>query len=499
MAQERRAGDKISRFFRHRQHPIKLLDYTSRNLWLLLIPVSKYLIASKFNFQDWVRTNWVDILSISGIFTIAVLRWIFVRFDIECDGIIAHTGLFGMMRTKVYYNEITTVSLCQSWINRPVKAYTIYVETNARTISSEDIRLVLSQKNADLLFDFVSTQEESKPKVTFSPRKTHLLVFSLLFSSALSGMVLYGTFMFEAYKIIGLEMEQEVMRRVNGEFAKIDSRFLRLSETIPQAVLLTAGVVILGWFVSFLATLARHWSFTVSRTENQFFVKSGVLIKRRHVINRDKINYYDLRQTLLMKIFKICSVTLDCTGYGKSRREISALIPITTYRQMNASLKMLVPDLPKPRPEIKTGRGDVYRFVTMPLVYCALPPVAVHFLKRFTSVWNKQYEILIVIVMIPLIWMVIVKAAAAFNTSVGFNDKGCALSYCRMYQFHKIFLPKTNISKIRITRNPFQLLNNTCTLWIYTSGEKEKYHKMKFMPYDEIKKICLREGYVMFE
>jgi putative membrane protein len=200
-----------------------------------------------------------------------------------------------------------------------------------------------------------------------------------------------------------------------------------------------------------------------------------------------------------MKIFKICSVTLDCTGYGKSRREISALIPITTYYHMNASLKMLVPDLPKPRPEIKTGRRDVRRFVTIPLLMCALPPAAEHFLKRFVHSWHRELDSILIIVMIPLVWLVAVKVAAAFNTSVGFNESGCSLSYCKMYQFHKIFLPKSSIGKIRITRNPFQLLNNTCTLWVYTCGEKEKYHKMKFMPYNAIKELCLREGYIMFE
>jgi putative membrane protein len=200
-----------------------------------------------------------------------------------------------------------------------------------------------------------------------------------------------------------------------------------------------------------------------------------------------------------MKIFKICSVTLDCTGYGKSRREISALIPITTYRHMNASLNMLVPQLPKPRPEIKTGRADVRRFVTIPIILCALPPTAVHFVKKYTDLWSRQYNILIVILMIPLIWLVVVKTAAAFNTSVGFNAEGCAISYCSYYQFHKIFLPKKNISKIRIMRNPIQLINKTCTLCIYTCGESEKCHKMKFMPYNDIKTICLREGYIMFE
>ncbi len=47
-----------------------------------------------------------------------------------------------------------------------------------------------------------------------------------------------------------------------------------------------------------------------------------------------------------MKICKITSVSAHCTGYGKRRLEISALIPITTNRQVDRSLKMLMPKIP---------------------------------------------------------------------------------------------------------------------------------------------------------
>lgn len=490
----------VRRFFRHRQHPVKLLDYSSRNLWLLLIPLSKLLIASHFNIQEWVRTNWVDILAISGIFALAIVRWIFVSFDIEPDGIVAKTGLFGMVRTKVYFTQFTTVSFCQSWHLRPFKANKIYIETNAKCFGKQDVVLVLSQKNSEMLYEFVSSLSSEKPKITFSPKKAHLFIFSLLFSSALTGMLLYATFMYEAYKIVGFEMERQLIERVNGEITKIDSKFLRLTETIPQVIIGLGGLVVGGWFISFLATLIRHWSFTVSRSDRQFFIRSGVLITRRHIINRGKINYYDLTQTFLMKIFKICSVTLDCAGYGQSRREISALIPITTYNQMNASLKLLVPNLPRPKPEVRTGGANaVRRFVSAPAILCLLPPIMIKLLDRYFPNHNTDINALLAIVTVPFIWLVIVKTAAAFNTSAGFDETGCVLNYCKGYVFHKILLPRSNITKIRITRNPFQLLNNTCTLCVYTVGLKKRSHTMRFMPYDQVKDMCTREGYALFE
>lgn len=496
----RELAAKVKRFFSRRQHPVKLVSYTSKNLWLLLIPLTKRLIGSQFNFKEWILINWIDILSISVIFAIALLRWIFISFRIESDGLVANTGLFGMVHTKVYYSQITTVSFCQSWYGRPFGAHTIYVETNAKTVTKEDVRLVISRKNAHKLYGYVSRVSDGKPRATYSPRKLHLLLFSVLFSSAFTGMLLYGTFMFETNRLVGTEMEQKMVAKVNGEISKIDSRTLNLAKTIPRVILVMAGIVIGGWLISFIATLARHWSFTVSRTDRQLLVKSGVLIKRRHVINRSRVNYYDITQTLLMKIFKICSVTLDCTGYGKSRREISALIPITTYDRMNASLELLVPELPRAKPELCTGSAnDVRRFVTGPVLLCLIPTVTIQLLNKYFPSHNTDINALLAILTVPMIWLVIVKTASAFGTSVGFDETGCVLNYCKWYRFHKVLLPKENITMIRITRNPFQLLNNTCMLRVYTTGEKRKPHRINYICYSKLREICVREGYQMYK
>jgi putative membrane protein len=94
----------IRGFFRRRQHPVKIIMYIAKYLWLLLIPLAKYLIATQFDFESWVKTNWVDILTLSVIFGYGILRWVFIYFEIEEDSIIAHTGYFGIERTQVYFS-----------------------------------------------------------------------------------------------------------------------------------------------------------------------------------------------------------------------------------------------------------------------------------------------------------------------------------------------------------------------------------------------------------
>lgn len=77
-----------------------------------------------------------------------------------------------------------------------------------------------------------------------------------------------------------------------------------------------------------------------------------------------------------MKICKITSVSAHCTGYGKRRLEISALIPITTNGQVDRSLKMLMPKIPPVKSDISTGKADLGRFITIPLICTFIPIVS---------------------------------------------------------------------------------------------------------------------------
>lgn len=141
----------LKNFFAHRQHPIMILSYTTKYMWLLAIPLAKYLIAAKFNFQSWFQAHWVDILTITFIFGYAFLRWIFVYYELEEDCIIAHTGYFGITRTKVYFAEISSLSLSQGYISRLIHSCAVYIDTDAKSLQNADIMLTL-KKNEPLSF-----------------------------------------------------------------------------------------------------------------------------------------------------------------------------------------------------------------------------------------------------------------------------------------------------------------------------------------------------------
>ena len=477
---------KIKNFFRCRQHPIKIISYTSKNLWLLIIPLTKYLIAARFNFQDWIKTNWIDILTIAGIIGLAIIRWAFVRFEAESDGIKAHTGLLGMFSTKIYYNQITTMSCVQSVFLRPFKASTMYIETNAKVVADVDLKLILSQKNIDYIYNLITDQCKDKPRLTVKPKKKYLFAFSFLFSSTLTGMIIFATFMFQLYQLVGKEIEREIFQRVNGEITRLNTEFFRFTRQIPKIILIIAFVVICGWGLSFMANLIRHWSFRATRCGSQIIIESGVITRRKHVINCDKINYIDYEKSLLMKIFGVCSVTVFCTGYGVKHREISVLIPITTEKEIRKSLKILLPGVPHSSFNIKTSVSDIRRFLYLPVALTFIPLVCGYIVKEFTDKWHYEIDVITIIALIPFVWKIVVSIVASFSTSIGYRKGFFTLSYCSFFRFHQVIISKENVSKFVISQTVFQKRSGRCKVKIYTSSQNTKVHTIKNMPYKEI-------------
>ncbi len=485
-------------FFRRRQHPVKILTYIAKYLWLLVIPLAKYLIATHFDFEGWVKTNWVDILTLSVIIGYGFLRWVFIYFEIEDDCIVAHTGYFGISQTRVYFSEMSTLSLCQGYIYRAIRACTLYIDTDAKSIQTADITLDLNQKQAFYIYELATKKCKSKPKYIFNAQKSSLVIFSLLFSSTLSGMLLTLTFIYEAYRIVGRETEEMVLQRVNDQLEK-------LTLHIPKYLIVAALVVAGSWLVSFISNLMRHWNFSCTRCADMLLINSGKGTKRLHVLMRDRINYIDYQQSMFMKIFNICSVAVQCTGYGKRRLEISALIPITTGTRAEASIKMLTPGVPKIKYNVQTGWKDLGRFITLPIVLCFVPWSAYMLLCRilpdFEALvlnlpdWQRDLRNLAIISMLPLVWLLVVKFFATFDTAVGFQGDHCVLAYCRFYRFHKTVVNLDRISKIVISQNPMQKFSRTCHMRVYTNSETVSCHLVKGLDYKKITELLSANGF----
>lgn len=474
----RTVKEQLKDFFDKRQHPIKILGYTTKSFWLLIIPLTRSLIAMKFDIAQWLKGWWLDILVIALIFAYAFFRWFFITFRIHSDHITASTGYFGLCKTKIYYSSICSVSFSQGAFYRPFRAYKVYIDTNSGNKSSSDIQLTFKKSDFEKLFISTKNIGESGPGFTYAPRRFYVFLFSLVFSSTLSGVILFATLIIQASRIIGRELEERFLHTVNEYMQK-------LAIKLPRYVVMVALIVILGWLYSFMVNLFRHWSFNVSRRGDRIIIKSGVISKRTHVISAEKINYIDIQQSFLMKIFNICSVHIHCTGYGKSRREIAALIPIATFSEIESSLRLLSPETPLPECTLNARLRNIMRFLWPPIWIAMLIPAADFILISLFPGWREVIRFVAVIGEIPCVWLLMVKIASAYVTGVGQTEDYLSLSYCKLYGFHRVIVPKNKISKVSVWQSPFQFVFKNCNLKFYTFGENISCHPVKNLPLED--------------
>ena len=468
----------IRSLFSHRQHPIKILGYTTKSFWLLLIPLARSLIAMRFDIATWLKGWWLDILVILVIFAYAVLRWFFVTFKIEKDHIEANTGYFGLCKTSIPYSKLCTICASQGVLYRPFRAYKVYFDTNSGSRASSDIVLSLKKSDYERLFAYFPMDEKGRAKFTHAPERKSVLIFSLLFSSTLSGVILFTTLIIEVSRIVGRELEERFISTVNEYMQKFAIK-------LPRYVVAFAMVIILSWLYSFMINVFRHWSFTVTRQGDKFIIKSGFVSKRYHIISAEKINYIDIEQSFLMKIFNICSVHIHCSGYGKGRREIAVLIPITTFSQVQSSLSLLMPETPIPDLMIRPNKKDIKRFLFVPSLLCLIVPIADFVLIRLFPGWREVIRFSAIMCVIPFAWLLAVKIAAGFVTGTGEEKKWITLSYCQVYRFHYIIVNKNKISKVTYFQTPFQRRADVCNLRINTFGESICCHSVKHLPLKE--------------
>ncbi len=478
---------------KHRQHPVKILGYTKKNFWLLSIPLLRGLVALQFDFYAWVEGAWLDILIVSLILVFALSRWFFTSYSFHDDTINVSSGVFFRSKSSVPFSNIASLSVEKSFLLKPFRACAIYVDTNSGSRSKADISLTVSKKRlAELSLMYSQFTAASTMKYSHYPSRAHLMFFSLIFSNTLSGVILLATLIYQSGQLVGNELQSRVVSTLNNMTKKI-------ALVLPKTAFVLSVVLLCGWAFSFVLNLIRHWNFSATRQSDSIAINNGFMTNRSYFLSLKKVNYVDFRQRLLSIIFRISSVHIHCTGYGKKKREMAVLIPITTKNEVFGSMSMLLPDFPKPETQIRPTFGQISRFIWDPIMCILAIPIVALTLMLFFPNWVEVIVLASIIFEIPLVWLLIVKLTAKFATGIGYTNKVYTLKYCKFYEYHTILLPEDKISSVKILRNPFQRLSDNCNLVIYTNAEHTMTHCIKYLTYSEVVDFLSEKGIDMAE
>lgn len=479
----------------YHEHPIRILKYSIKNLWLLIFPLIRGIHAITFDvgkLYHWIKGAWFDIAVLAAIIIFGLIRWYFSFIRVTDSMIIHIDGVFMKVRTYVPYEKLSSVTLERTFYLRPFGAMRLNFDTSAGVFNQPDLKLIVGKKTCRAIIEKAPRIKRKSGKMNrHKTSSVSLLLFSVFFSSSFSGAVYLAAFFFK-----GGDISREIIAVYFDKITQQTSRMpVLIIRHIPAAAIGIGLFFLATWLISFVLNVLRYYGFSARNDEKYIEIECGSFSKRKFRINQKHINYVDYRQSLLMKIFGAESLNVNCAGYGSGKNELPVIVPLRRKNAEDNSISKLW-KCSGNRISFRPGIKNLWTYIWLPVILSliiiplskVLPPIAA---SRLSGI----IYFLIIMAEIPTVWMIIIKFVSAVSSRVAIYGNKIEIIYSKGFGFHRIIADKSNLIKVDITQTPFQKKRKRCTISFYLSGEQTHRHFVKALSCEEAEKICLLLGY----
>lgn len=465
---------------REHAHPLTIFSNLWRVLYLVIIPVLRgFLGALQGDLARWLRGAWIDILVLLLMVGLAVWRWWRVTYRCDDDALHIYMGVLYEKYTRIPWNRIVTLSLVERYYLRPFRAAHFRADTMGGSHKDADFTMLISFRKGQGILEKYGNQRTQNLYRVYIPRTGSIFALALLSSNSFAGIVFMATFISLTGKLLG----EGFSRMIIGTFENV-ARALAFG--IPPAAAALAYVLMGGWLIGFLLTFVRYVRFSISRRPRQLRISGGFITRREYLIQHEKINFIDIRQSAISKAFRLFSLYLSAVGYGKHKDDISCIIPTEGREAFYKNRDMLFPRLePAPR-QIIPKLGGVMRFIGPALTWLGGILAGVPLLSWLFPNWSSFILYVGLMMLIPALLFLIVRLMDFSTGGVSVRDNTITLRYSKGFTLHIVVIPADKVSQICFHQGFFQKLGPNCDLILYTKAERRLRHRCRSLHLKDI-------------
>ena len=469
----------------YREHPIKILRYSAKNLWLLIFPLLRSLRFYPFSLQnliDWGSGAWFDLLIALLILGIGTVRWQSCTYHFDSVSIRSQNGIFIQHGTEIPLERISSTVEEHPFYLRPIRAVSLQISTAAGAVPDADMRLILYLRDLHQLRQHIPVlQNDSSQSASYHTPTWRVLLFSALFSSSLSGALYIATLFFQGGRIVSDLLEQfQAQQLLENAADRASSAF----HGIPHAAIIISIVILLLWLISFFRNLLRYSRFRMRFGSEFLSVHMGIFTRRRYHLRESAIVFPDLRQNLIMKLCRMVSLHIRCPGYGSRRDTLPVLIPLMRKQTSQILLKKLhiLPPMKKPALQARPCLRFFWSFVWPPVVFlCALLPARL-LLLRLLPEFSAIIRFFSVMLIIPLAWLLCIRIVSLFTEYIKMDGEYLQLHFSRWFTFHTITVHQAHIVRADLRQTPMQKQYGVCHLYLVCNGPRQQRLKLTALP-----------------
>lgn len=134
----------------YREHPINILKYAGKNIWLLVFPLLRGIRSIRLDvyaFYHWLQGAWFDLLVVLVILGIGYLRWHFIQFRAERNCFVYSSGILIRREVVIPYDNLSVITAEHPWWLRPLFAVRVQLDTRAGALKTMDISILVRRSD----------------------------------------------------------------------------------------------------------------------------------------------------------------------------------------------------------------------------------------------------------------------------------------------------------------------------------------------------------------
>ncbi|MCI8497014.1 MAG: PH domain-containing protein [Clostridiales bacterium] len=486
-----------------RTHPLTMIQFLFRYLYVLLLPVIKSLLELPFHPRPFSGFWLWELAAAALIVLLAAVRWLRIQWRMEPRGLTIRQGLFFQRETHIPFGRISSAD-----VERPLwlacfGAARLMADTPAKSRGDADLTLILKK---ELAFSLASRlcrksfpadgRRRDKRPLQYASYRTgilSLIAMSVTSSNAAAGLLLAVPVVNHLGQVLGEELTRHIYDAVDAA-ANLFARLLP-----PIAALLTA-LLLAGWLYSFCRTLMRSARLSACRRGSLVTVRGGLILPRHSVVSVPLTGAVDLQQGLVLRAFSLTSAYLVCSGYGKQKGEHAVLIPAASEQRMQELLCSLLPELtpqqmdsPDLRP-VRPPKKALRRYLFWPVVMTAVSAALCLLFYRYCPQLSFLLSTLVMALFVPCVWGFLFCTLGYSRAQVRLDATHCVIGCMSRLKSHLLLVPRSQIRSVTLSRHPFQVDDDLCDVSFLLFGAGRQRFTVKNLSRCEITALFEQNG-----
>lgn len=454
----------------YRVHPYAIWEHISRWALLLLIPLSQQLLIRPVNLWEQIRMASVQLTLLAGFFLLSAAQRRATGYRSEGQSLLYQKGLFFRRQMRIPYRCFDSVTVKQTLAPALFGAARLFLDTPAGGKKHADVGLTLSRRHLWRTADAVYPARERE--LLYKAGAGRILLMSAFWSNPGTGLLLVAPFIKRMGDVLGEEISQRL-------YSTVDLSLQLAAWGIPPASAALAYLLFAGWAIALLVQLFRYGNFKLYTSKDLLAIRRGLVNFSQRMFRSSRISALTIRQTLLMRLFRLYSGYVHNIGSGKDKGDRSMLIAAASQEELTHLLRRAVPEFPTRHSHpLRPPKGTVKSYLLTPLWFAA-GFFAVTLSPYLFGYYSRLFSLASVFAAPFFCWWSALRFAAQRTSGLSLQKEALLVSGYHRLTLYFASIPWNRVQMVSVTQNPFQRRSGRCNVRAYLYSESRESFVVK--------------------